>query len=193
MSTKMKTKTMTIEMMTMTKHASMKGRQGSADKIWAMGLAGVTCAGLVGVVGVRVAQDASAGTVDVEPGPVVLESDEDAAVAVASSGLTEAQLDQYAGALAAEAVRLEAYHAELLEVAARLQESADALDSAQQVAPALSDAKTSEASKPGKSSNAQNPAKPAARPTKPAPAARPVPKPAAAPQVATPQATTRGS
>lgn len=171
----------------------MKGRQGSADKIWAVGLAGVTCAGLVGVVGVRVAQDASAGTVDVEPGPVVLGSDEDAAVAVASSGLTEAQLDQYAGALAAEAVRLKAYHAELLEVAARLQESADALDSAQQVAPALSDAKTDKASKPSKSSNAQDPAKQAARPTKPAPAARPVPKPAAAPQVATPQATTRGS
>ena len=41
----------------MTKHASKGGRQGTADKIWAVGLAGATCAGLVGVVGVRVAED----------------------------------------------------------------------------------------------------------------------------------------
>jgi len=190
--------TTTIEMMTMTKHANRNGRQSSTDKIWAVGLAGVTCAGLVGVVGVRVAQDAAASTVDVEPDSASLEYSEDDALAVSSSGLTEAQLDQYAGALATEAARLEAYHAELLEVAARLQESADALNAAQQVVPASSSSNPGKASDSGKSSTAQGPTKPApaakpARPAKPAPAAKPVPKPAAAPQVAAPQAKTRGS
>jgi len=142
---------------------------------------------------VRVAQDAAASTVDVQPDPAAVEYGAEAAVVVSSSGLTEAQLDQYAQALATEAVRLEAYHVELLGVAARLQESVDALDTAQQVVPASSGSKTREASNSSKSSNAQKPAKPAAKPAKPAPAVKPVPKPSAAPQVSAPQAQTRGS
>ena len=203
----MTTKTMTmttIEMMTMTKHAS-KGRQGAADKIWAVGLAGATCAGLVGVVGVRVAEDAVASTPEPESVPMSVDYGQASAPPVSPGGLTEAQLDQYAQALAEEAARLEAYHAELLDVAARLQESVDALDAAQQVVPASSGPKTGKAASAGKSSNAQEPsgqaAKPSqpapaakpAEPAKPAPAAKPVPKPAAAPQVAAPQAQTRGS
>ena len=187
------TMTTTIEMMTMTRHANKNSRQGGADKIWAVGLAGVTCAGLVGVVGVRVAQDAAASTADVDSGSAVMEYGEESALAVSSSGLTEAQLDQYAGALAAEAARLEAYHAELLEVAAQLQASADALSKAEQVVPAGSGGNANENTAQPEPGSAARPTQPA-KPAKPAkPAVKPVPKPAAAPQVAAPQATTRGS
>lgn len=188
----------------MTKHAKEaarpkpRSRQGSADKIWAVGLAGATCVGLVGTLGVRVAQDAAASTT--APDPVVEVSSDATAVTsvavVSSSGLTEEQLDEYARALEAERLRLEAYHAQLLDVAARLQESADSVAQAQGAVPASTSKKAKKANQP----STDVPTKPAAQSTptakpKPAskPAAKPAPKPAAAPQVAKPQAQTRGS
>jgi len=184
----------------MTKHArsapAAKGRsrQGAADKIWAVGLAGVTCVGLVGTMGVRVAQDAVASTN--VPDTTITDTTADAtSISVTTStGLTEQQLDEYARALEDERLRLEAYHAELLDAAAKLQQSVDALAQNQNVVPASAPSKK----KSKQPAQAQEP-KPAAQPQtatqaqKPKPAAKPVPKPAAAPQVSKPQAQTRGS
>lgn len=160
----------------MTKRSPSRSRGGAADKIWAVGLAGATCVGLVGAVGVRTAQDAAAAA-QVPASTEVTSASPQANVAVTSSGLTEAQLDEYALALEGERARLDAYHAELLDAAARLQEAADALNQGR------SGAVTTQA---------QSAAKPATEPV-PKPASKPVPKPAAAPQVAKPQAQTRGS
>lgn len=128
------------------KHAQKpkKTRGGSADKVWAVGLAGATCLGLVGVVGARTAQDAAASPVQ-EDATLVL-STTSTMEAVSSSGLTEAQLDEYARALEAERVRLEAYHAELLDVAARLQHTADSVAQAATAVPAATKATQPKAS-----------------------------------------------
>ena len=192
--TTMTTTTTMSGMATMTEHArsapAAKGRsrQGAADKIWAVGLAGVTCVGLVGTMGVRVAQDAVASTK--VPDTTITDATADAtSISVTTStGLTEQQLDQYARALEDERLRLEAYHAELLDAAAKLQQSADALSQNQNVVPASTSSKkeskpAAQAQKPQTANQAQ----------KPKPAAKPVPKPAAAPQVSKPQAQTRGS
>ena len=189
--------TTTIGMVTMTKHAKPtsrskpRSRQGASDKIWAVGLAGATCIGLVGTIGVRAAQDAVASTNAADPLVEVI-SDATAASQVAvvtSTGLTEQQLDEYARALEAERLRLEAYHAELLDVAARLQESVDAVAQAQGTIPASTTKKAKKAAQPTTDVPATNNA-PAAQAK---PAAKPVPKPAAAPLVTKPQAQTRGS
>lgn len=189
----------------MTKHAQdnprpkSRSRQGASDKIWAVGLAGATCIGLVGTVGVRAAQDAAASTAVPDSGSVVEavagSAETGSATAVSSTGLTEAQLDQYARALQEERVRLEAYHAELLNAAARLQESVDAISQAQGVIPASTSTNaTSKQANNKKSSNKKsNSDAPKASAAQPAPAAKPVPQPAAAPQVAKLQAQTRGS
>lgn len=197
--------TTTTGMATMTKHAQdnprpkSRSRQGASDKIWAVGLAGATCIGLVGTVGVRAAQDAAASTAVPDSGSVVEavagSAETGSATAVSSTGLTEAQLDQYARALQEERVRLEAYHAELLNAAARLQESVDAISQAQGVIPASTSTNaTSKQANNKKSSNKKsNSDAPKASAAQPAPAAKPVPQPAAAPQVAKLQAQTRGS
>lgn len=178
----------------MTKHAATqpraksRSRQRTPDKIWAVGLAGATCVGLVGTMGVRVAQEAVAST-EVPDSPAVAVAyaeDQPAVSGVTSSGLTYEQLDQYARALEVERMRLETYHQELLQVAARLQESADALSQAGATIPANASKKAKKIAQ-------------AARETSNASAAqgqqvtKPVPKPAAAPQVVQPQAQTRGS
>ena len=190
----------------MTKHAKgdsrpkSRSRQGASDKIWAVGLAGATCIGLVGTVGVRAAQDAAASTVVPDSGSVAEavagSAETGSATAVSSTGLTEAQLDQYARALEEERLRLEGYHAELLDAAARLQESVDAISQTQGVIPASTSANANSKKSKTEKSTADAPKASAAQPApvaQPKPAAKPVPKPAAAPQVAKPQAQTRGS
>ena len=184
----------------MTKHAAPqarqkpRSRQGAADKIWAIGLAGATCVGLVGTMGVRAAQEAVASTEVSDAPSVTADYSEDASAvaAVTSAGLSYEQLEQYARALEVERMRLDAYHQELLEVAAQLQESADALS---QTGGTISASTTKKAKKTAKKT-AQS-----AGQTSPAPISQPeqvtppkaAPKPAAAPQVVQPQAQTRGS
>ena len=205
-------------MATMTKHAAgrsadrkpSRGRQGTADKVWAVGLAGATCLGLVGVVGVRAVGDAAAAEPQIDMTAVDSSANgvvdtATASVATSTSGLTEEQLDQYARALEVERAKLEAYHKELLDAAAKLQASADAMAKAGSgttvPAKASSSKKSSSnqnSSAPQASNKAQSaqPAQPAPKTvTKPAPkpAVKPAPKPAAAPNVAKPQAQTRGS
>lgn len=88
-------------------------RGGAADKAWSLGLAGATCLGLVGVVGVRSITDASA-------------TDTAAVTDASSAGLSQADLDAYAASLNAQQVQLDAYRAQLVDVAQQLQAVADA-------------------------------------------------------------------
>ena len=154
-----------------------RSRQSSADKVWAVGLAGATCLGLVGTMGFRAAQEAVAST-DVPDAPsaaAAYPQDKSDSSSVASARLTYEQLDQYARALEVERMRLDAYRQELLEASARLQNSADALSKAGATAPG----------------GVSKKAKKIAQSARENPKSRP--KPAAAPQVVKPQAQTRGS
>ena len=180
----------------MTKHAAPqarqkpRSRQGAADKIWAIGLAGATCVGLVGTMGVRAAQEAVASTEVPDAPSVTADYSEDASpvAAVTSAGLSYEQLEQYARALEVERMRLDAYHQELLEVAAQLQGSADALS---QAGGTISASTTKKAKKTAQSARQTSPA-PISQPEQVTPP-KAAPKPAAAPQVVQPQAQTRGS
>lgn len=109
----------TREKMTMTKPRT---RGGAADKAWSIGLAGATCLGLVGLVGVRTITDAPA---DTNPAPKE---------ATSSSGLTRAELDAYANALDAQSAQLDNYRAQLTEAAYQLQSAAGIAGPEQQVA-----------------------------------------------------------
>jgi cell division septation protein DedD len=134
-------------------------RRLSIDRIISTGLAVTACAGMVAVIGVRSIEDSAAtqqaAAVDATAG------------AVSSTGLTEAQLDEYAAQLQAEGARLDSYRDKLATVAGTLT-----------TAPAT---QQSPAAKP----------KPKAV-TKPAPVAKPTPKPAPKP-AAKPQSTTKSS
>lgn len=104
--------------MTMTKPRT---RGGAADKAWSIGLAGATCLGLVGLVGVRTITEASA-----DDAPAMEEP-------TSSSGLTRADLDAYANALDAQSAQLDNYRAQLTEAAYQLQSAAGSAGAEQQV------------------------------------------------------------
>jgi len=78
------------------------------QKALAVGMASATCLGVVGLISIRTAQEASANDATEQ---VAL------AAATTSTGVTQAQLDQYAAQLAAEQQRLEAYRLQLIETA----------------------------------------------------------------------------
>ncbi len=86
-----------------------RSRGGAADKAWSIGLAGATCLGLVGLVGVRTITDASA-----DAAPAMDDT-------TSSSGLTRADLDAYANALDAQSAQLDNYRVQLTEAALQLQ------------------------------------------------------------------------
>lgn len=93
----------------------------SGDRILAVGLSLAACVGLVGVVGWRTVSDAQQAQADAL---AMVPQDMTAAVAaVSTSGLTQAQLDAYAAALAEEKARLDAYRAQLVAAAAQLSAS----------------------------------------------------------------------
>ena len=142
-------------------------RGGSADKVWAIGLAGATCAGLVGVIGVRAVTDAAAQPVELDAQLVAN------ATPVSSSGLTEADLDAYAWSLAAERQRLLDYHQQLVDAAGKLQAVAGKVEGA-----------VAGKKGKGKAASAQSPVSGV---VKPAPAAK------RAPNVVAPQAMSKGS
>ena len=87
-------------------------RRLSTDRIISTGLAVTACAGMVAVIGVRSMEDSAATqqatAVDATAGTV------------SSTGLTEAQLDDYAAQLQAESARLDSYRDKLATVAATL-------------------------------------------------------------------------
>ena len=90
---------------------STKRYTSTGQKALAFGLASATCLGVVGLISVRNAQEATAA------------ADEYTLTAsTTSTGVTQAQLDQYAAQLAAEQQRLEAYRLQLIATANSLSE-----------------------------------------------------------------------
>lgn len=88
----------------------------ASQKILALGLASATCVGLVGMIAVRSAQDASAQEATSQDTTNQI----DLAAATTSTGVTQTQLDQYAAQLANERARLEAYRQQLVTAANQL-------------------------------------------------------------------------
>lgn len=159
------------------KAAGRRGTRSTSDKLWASGLAVATCAGLVGVMAVRMEADASVQ-----------------ASTPAQVGSSQAQLDTYAAQLAQQADKLAAYQAQLSQVAAQL--NARSGTTVANVPAAVNS---------GAKSSASVKKKPVVKkPTVKKPAlTKPAPKPAPLPQIAAPaprvvtapptQSVTRGS
>lgn len=95
------------------------------QRMLSMGLATATAVGLVGVLAVRSAEQASADTEG--------SSESASAQATTTDGRTQADLDNYAAQLDAERQRLQEYRDQLVAVAATLQQQADTLASGGQV------------------------------------------------------------
>ena len=173
----------------MTDRARHIRRTGTPEKILTAGLATATCVGLVGMLGVRMVEASAAAT---DPVDLAVASQPQSAArpvteATSSGGLTEAQLDAYAAALAQEKERLDAYRAKLVKTATKLRKQARA----QAGAPARQWAPASGA-RPAAPAGSAATAQPAPRPVaKPKPA--PAPQAAPAPKPATPQSTSQGS
>lgn len=95
-----------------------KGTNGKSSKVISTGLAVATGIGMVGLIGVRAAQEANANTTQAES------STESAAdgtsVVVSSEGYTKEQLDAYAQALSEEAIRLADYRNQLNALVAEI-------------------------------------------------------------------------
>lgn len=91
-------------------------RNSRADKIWSTGLAATTCIGIVGVIGVRSveANAADAAASQSVTTDIALVSSN---VPTTSTGLTQADLEAYAAALAAESAKLDSYRAALVDAA----------------------------------------------------------------------------
>ncbi|CAB4940621.1 MAG: hypothetical protein F2840_04445 [Actinobacteria bacterium] len=92
----------------------------TASKIVSAGLATATCVGLVGVIGIRTAQDSAAA----DSSSATQSQASAVAIPTSTDGYTQADLDAYAAQLAAEAQRLTDYRAQLVEAAQTLQASA---------------------------------------------------------------------
>ena len=92
----------------------------TASKIVSAGLATATCVGLVGVIGIRTAQDSAAA----DSSSATEAQASAVSVSTSTDGYTQAELDAYAAQLAAEAQRLTDYRAQLAEAALTLQVSA---------------------------------------------------------------------
>ena len=101
-----------------------------AGKVLAAGLAGATCLGLVGVIGIRSATDAAANgdqaAADLTAADAAGAADAQLNASTTTDGVTQAQLDAYAQQLAQERQRLIDYRAYLVDVASQLQSAADA-------------------------------------------------------------------
>ena len=92
----------------------------TASKIVSAGLATATCVGLVGVIGIRTAQDSAAA----DSSSATEAQASAVSVSTSTDGYTQAELDAYAAQLAAEAQRLTDYRAQLADAALTLQVSA---------------------------------------------------------------------
>ena len=88
------------------------------QRILSLGLATATAVGLVGVIGVRTAQDSAAAENTDTTASATTEP-------TTSTGLTQADLDAYAAQLEAERQNLATYRAQLVDVAGQLQARAN--------------------------------------------------------------------
>ena len=107
--------------------ARRRGRNHTSDRVLAVGLASATCLGLVGVVGVRAAQERS-----LAEGMVPAASVEP----VTASGLTQSDLTSWEAELKAEQARLVRYQRRLSAVAATLNRDVRAYNAAAKAASA---------------------------------------------------------
>ncbi len=198
----------------MTRHLAQAPlrRSSAPSRILSAGLATATCIGVVGLLGARTidanaeaqgTDEAPADTTQFEESLAVdqapLASAPAASVPTSSQGLTEADLDAYAAALAQEKDRLDAYRAKLVRTAKKLKRQAAAQNEAAAWSTPSSSgssswvakspsapASKSSASKPTKKSGGGATSQPAAQAQAPAPQpaaqpAKPAPQPAAAP------------
>ena len=95
-----------------------KSANGKSSKVISTGLAVATGIGMVGLIGVRAAQEANANTTATDNSAAVEVSD--SAVVISSDGYTKEQLDAYAEALAQEAIRLTEYRNQLNEIVGQI-------------------------------------------------------------------------
>lgn len=95
-----------------------KSAHGKSSKVISTGLAVATGIGMVGLIGVRASQEASANTTATDNSAEVAVSD--SSVVVSSDGYTKEQLDAYALALNEEANRLADYRNQLNELVAQI-------------------------------------------------------------------------
>ena len=95
-----------------------KGAKSTSTKVISTGLAVATGIGVVGLIGVRSSEDASANDAQVSDSVEVAVSDP--SVVVSSEGYTQEQLDAYAVALEQEAERLRDYRDQLNAIATQL-------------------------------------------------------------------------
>ena len=144
----------------------------TASKIVSAGLATATCIGLVGVIGVRTAQESAAAAADAAT-QTVDNSDVTLASATTTDGLSQAELDAYAAQLDAEAQRLADYRTQLVDAALQLQQAAGGQSRVTVNKPAAVPSKA----------QASQPTKPKVKVSKPA--AQAAPKPAPKPQTTT--------
>ena len=158
----------------------------TGSKIASTGLAVATCIGVVGVIGVRSAQESSAAAqkaADQTSAPATVVVQE--AAVVSSSGLTQADLDSYAAKLEQERVKLEKYRAKLVAAAEALQQASVGQSAATGV--------TKPKKLPAKL-KAPKPNLPTPKPVKPAKQAKPQKNPVSvAPPVRAPQSNTKSS
>lgn len=142
------------------------------QRILSAGLATATAVGLIGVIGVRTAQDSAAAD---NANLTAATLDASSTATVSTAGYTKADLDAYAAQLDAERQRLEDYRAKLVNVANALQQGG-----------AVRSATTKATAAPAKVPTAKKQSAPAAQS---APKAKPAPA-AAAPK---PQAKSKSS
>ena len=121
-------------MKTNAKRRPSRRSNSTASKIMSAGLATATCVGLVGVIGVRTAQDSAAA----DSSSATEAQASSVAAATSTDGYTQAELDAYAAQLAAEAQRLTDYRAQLADAALTLQASAGGNVSVTQPIPSVS-------------------------------------------------------
>ena len=102
---------MTDESRQRTERRPRRGRS-TTDRVVSSSLAVASCAGIVGLLGLRTAQDANSTQVAPDPASTV--------APLSSAGLSQQQLDVYAAALEAERQQLVAYRDQLQVVAVQL-------------------------------------------------------------------------
>lgn len=152
-----------------------KGAKSTSTKVISTGLAVATGIGVVGLIGVRSSEEASANDAQVSDSVEVAVSDP--SVVVSSEGYTQEQLDAYAVALEQEAERLRDYRDQLHAIATQLTNQ-----------PVSKKNKKPSIAQPA----LQNPAPQNSSPQKPA-AQKPAAKPAPAIQKPQPQSNSQGS
>lgn len=110
--------TMTEQQATKPAPSKAKGANGKSSKVISTGLAVATGIGMVGLIGVRAAQEANANTTQVDSSTA--STADGTSVVVSSDGYTKEQLDAYALALSEEAIRLTDYRNQLNALVAEM-------------------------------------------------------------------------